>query len=537
MSDAGPRDVEKMTRDPRAHEDAARFAARSAESAPGPGVTTFVDEKIVDAPIHEVFESILAVGRDRSGSYFAARTPSAMPGQVIRTFVPVVQGYEIRLEQSVARLAEYTPYRRLVIVQESPWESRTEIRLKAVGARTVVSSRTTVTEQTVDLVANMLEGAGDGEAEGGAADAPDAARPAGGAYAADAGEEPHRIALVTSMSGHSSLYGRSTVNCAKLAERRINAEGGILGRPVSVAVIDDASSPERGIEQLEALDRRHGVIAAVGVHSSAVAAAIDASGWAERKPYVFAPLSESTLSQRAVIAVGDTEQDQLELAIPHLFAAHGRAARWVLVGSDFSWPREVSRDARARIEAAGGSVAGEFYVDAEQPDVERLFEEVLAADPDIVVSSLVGWGLIEFEERIFAAGLRARISSLSLLMDDCGRELLGEAASGILAVGSYFPSLDSEENRRFVEEYGQMYGPLAPPISGLGESTYEALLLLARSANAAGSFSPGGIREHMCEVQSGGPRGTLQMRENGRVRARMHLAKATPSGWEILASS
>lgn len=498
------------------------------------GVTTFVDQKVVDAPINEVFENILAVGAEGQGSYFSARTPSAAPGQVIRTFVPVVRGYEIRLERSVARLAEYKPYRRLVIVQETPWESRTEILLKAVGSRTIVTNRTTITEQTLELVANMLD-------HGEPADGEDAAA-AGAAEAdgPDAGADelaPHRVALVTSMSGHSGLYGRSAVNCAKLAERRINEEGGILGRPVSIAVIDDASSPDRGIDELRALDERYGVVAAVGVHSSEIAEAIDASGWAEQKPYLFAPLSESTLSQRAVIALGDTEQDQLALAIPHLGEVHGSNARWALVGSDFSWPHEVNREARARIEAAGGEVVGEFYANAEAPDVARLAEDVLATSPDVIVSSLVGWGLIEFEERIFAAGLRSRVSSLSLLMDDCGREILGEAASGILSVGSYFSSLDSDDNRRFLEAYDQMYGVLAPPISVLGESTYEALLLLARSANSAGSFEPGLIREHLTRVQSGGPRGALQMRENGRVRARMHLAKATPSGWEILASS
>ena len=124
-----------------------------------------------------------------------------------------------------------------------------------------------------------------------------------------------RIALVTSLSGHSSLYGRSTVNCAKLAERRINAESGLLGQPVEVTVIDDASSAEHGLAQLLAVDAHRGLDAAVGVHSSAIASAVDASGWAENKPYLYAPLSESTLPQRSLIAVGDTEQEQLELPL------------------------------------------------------------------------------------------------------------------------------------------------------------------------------------------------------------------------------
>ena len=115
----------------------------SAGTLPGPseaalpGVTTFVDEKVVDLPINEVFDGLLAIGRgEQRGSYLAASAATAMRGQAVRTFVPVVKGVGVRLEQAVARLAEYTPYRRLVILQESPWESRTEILLTALGSGT-----------------------------------------------------------------------------------------------------------------------------------------------------------------------------------------------------------------------------------------------------------------------------------------------------------------------------------------------------------------------------------------------------------------
>lgn len=499
----------------------------SAGTLPGPseaalpGVTTFVDEKVVDLPINEVFDGLLAIGRgEQRGSYLAASAATAMRGQAVRTFVPVVKGVGVRLEQAVARLAEYTPYRRLVILQESPWESRTEILLTALGSGTRVSTRTSVPVQTVEQVADMLDGDPRGSGDRGGPDrAPSPTR---------------RIALVTSLSGHSSLYGRSTVNCAKLAERRINAESGLLGQPVEVTVIDDASSAEHGLAQLLAADAHRGLDAAVGVHSSAIASAVDASGWAENKPYLYAPLSESTLPQRSLIAVGDTEQEQLELAIPHLHSIHGAGARWALVGSDFSWPRAVNRRARQLITSLGGEVVREVYADPETPDVEELAREVLAEKPDIIVSSLVGWGMIGFEELLYRAELRPRGSSLSLLLDECSRELLGEAADGIWTATSYLPALDTVENQGFVGDYREAFGELAPPISFLGEATYEALLLLVGSANRAGSTSPGAVREELSQARLTGPRGSLEVGTNGRLRAPMRLAQATAHGWNLL---
>ncbi|MGO2141761.1 MAG: ABC transporter substrate-binding protein [Leucobacter sp.] len=490
-------------------------------------MTTLIDEKVVAQPINAVFDGLLAVGdTDRRGTYLSAKAATGAAGQPVRTLVPVAQGAGVRLDQAVARLVEYTPYRRIVIAQESPWESRTEILLTSLGSRTRVSTRTTVPLDTVEQVADMLDTDTNEDTHANGEDRETPERITG----------TLRIALVTSLTGHSGLFGRSTVNCARLAERRINAEGGMLGRPVEVVVIDDASSAERGVTQLLLTDGRHGIEAAVGVHSSEIATAVDASGWAERKPYLYAPLSESSLPQRSLIAVGDTEQDQLTAAIPHLHRLHGAGARWALVGSDFSWPRAVNRQARELIEALGGEVVREVYADAETPDTDELAREVLAEHPDVVISSLVGWGMIDFEEAMFRAGARRDVSSLSLLLDECSRELLGEAAEGMLSATSYLPALDTQENRDFVRDYVEAFGAYAPPISALGEATYEALLLLAHSVNAAGSTDPGVVREHLGRSQLVGPRGVLSVGANGRLRAPMYLARATADSWEFVAT-
>ena len=53
----------------------------------------------------------------------------------------------------------------------------------------------------------------------------------------------------------------------------------------------------------------------------------------------------------------------------------------------------MNRRARQLITSLGGEVVREVYADPETPDVEELAREVLAEKPDIIVSSLVGWGM------------------------------------------------------------------------------------------------------------------------------------------------
>lgn len=475
---------------------------------------TFFDEKLVDRPVQEVFESMLAVGRSGGlGQYFSGSVARPNPGEVIKTVIPLQP--DTANELGTARLVEYRPYDRIVLSQETPWAARTVFRFTATETGTRIRTYTSVPTDTVEWVADRIA-----HEDGSGADRDTGAR---------------NIALVTSLSGHSGLFGRSAVNCALLAEEAINADGGILGEQIRVVVIDDRSDPEVGARELLRFDENLSIDAAIGVHSSATSRAVVASGWATRKPYIFAPLSESETDWEGLLTLGESEHDQLDLAIPYLSSLYRERSRWLLIGSDFSWPRRLNAYAASLIAQHGGSVVDEIYVDPTHLSFDELVARVDEMSPDFVVSSLVGWSSIAFEESMFTRGLRDRISTLSMLMDECTRELLGEAGVGIWSSMSYFQDLDSAENRSFRQLYRKRFGPYAPPISAIAESAYDALILLAKAANHIGSIEPAAIRCALGDVYVSGPRGPVHVRSDGRLDQPMYLAQATRDGWSIQA--
>jgi branched-chain amino acid transport system substrate-binding protein len=56
-----------------------------------------------------------------------------------------------------------------------------------------------------------------------------------------------KIGLAAPLSGSTAIFGQQARHGAELAIERINADGGILGRPVRLVVVDDASDPKQGV--------------------------------------------------------------------------------------------------------------------------------------------------------------------------------------------------------------------------------------------------------------------------------------------------
>jgi branched-chain amino acid transport system substrate-binding protein len=75
---------------------------------------------------------------------------------------------------------------------------------------------------------------------------------------------PIRVGLIAPLSGGSGASGEAVQRGLLLAIDEVNAEGGVLGRPLEVVVRDVPNDPELGVRALRELVREHGIIAVFG---------------------------------------------------------------------------------------------------------------------------------------------------------------------------------------------------------------------------------------------------------------------------------
>src|SRR5690349_19156986 len=85
---------------------------------------------------------------------------------------------------------------------------------------------------------------------------------------------PLKIGWTTELSGPWSFFGTSATNGMKLAVKKINAAGGVLGRPLEFLTIDNQTNPTQAAAAARRLDTQDNVLALSGSTSSDTALAI-----------------------------------------------------------------------------------------------------------------------------------------------------------------------------------------------------------------------------------------------------------------------
>jgi len=296
-----------------------------------------------------------------------------------------------------------------------------------------------------------------------------------------------RIVNFIALTGSAGLWGPAAVNASLLAASEINRRGGILGREIELVFRDAGGDIDDVARQAAEIIDNDEADVLIGSHISAVRLALRKVA-AGRIPYVYCPVYEGGERTPGVMAIGETPRKQMRPAIQWL-ADVKRAERWYLIGSDYVWPWLSHRAVKRYIRASGGRIVGEEFVPMGQHDHEAHIARIKAANPDVVMISLIGTNSITFNRAFAEHGLSARMLRLCGAMDET--VLLGIGADNsenLYCSSGYFAGFASRDNDAFRARYEAAYGRCAPPVGSVAESNYEGLKFLEAAATRAGTL-------------------------------------------------
>lgn len=340
-----------------------------------------------------------------------------------------------------------------------------------------------------------------------------------------------RIAMVIPQQGPAGLFGPSCEAIAELAANELNAEGGVLGREVTLEILDGGARPGMIAAQLHELIATDRVHAVTGWHISSVRNAL-APVVADRVPYAYPPLYEGGEHRPGIFCSGETPRLQIAPALAWLRDQLG-ARRWFVVGDDYIWPRGSSAAVRQFAHELDLRIEGEAFVEL-GGDVARLVAKVEATDCDGVLMLLVGQDAVEFNRQFAARGMSERLLRFSPLMEENMLLASGYSATRSLFVSAaYFRSMVNADAMDLLGRYVGLHGPDAPPLNNAAESCYEGLHTLATLARRAGTTRLPALNAAIDGVAYHGPRGTVEF--HGQQAAQpVHLAVADGYDFEII---
>jgi urea transport system substrate-binding protein len=294
-----------------------------------------------------------------------------------------------------------------------------------------------------------------------------------------------RVGLAVPLSGPLAMTAPSALDLAGLAADELNAAGGIAGRPVELVGIDSGRAPDVVATEAAMLSRAGVFDLLVGFHTSDVHRALERA-LPPGVRYVFTPPHEGGRGRPGVVRIGASPLEQHAGAVAWL-VRNRRARRWVLLGTDYVWPRAVHRAAHRVLAEVGGQVVGEALVPFGPTDVGALLDLVTRSRAEAVLLSLVGRDLVAFNREFARAGLDRRVVRLSGALEENGLYALGgDATGGLFACMPSFAAADggADEGQLALEErHARRSGPGAPVVCAYARGVYDGVRRAAALAD------------------------------------------------------
>ena len=320
---------------------------------------------------------------------------------------------------------------------------------------------------------------------------------------------PIVVGILHSQTGPMAVSEKSMIDAEVLAVEEINAAGGLLGRPVRWVVADGASDWPTFARQADQLVRQQRVAVIVGCWTSAsrksVLPVVESQDHLLLYPMAYEGLEQSP----NIVYTGAAPNQQITPAVQWCHDTLG-ARKFFLIGSDYIWPHCVNAIAADQIKGFGAEVAGEAYVPFGSRDVADVVRRIVAADPDVILSSVVGDSGVAFARALREAGLRPdKVPVVTFAMaEDELRGLSGDDMAGHYAAWCYFQSLEGPENLSFVRAFKARYGA-DRTTSDVMVAAYDSVHLWAQAVREAGTTDVRQVRAALRHQSRAAPEGII----------------------------
>lgn len=351
-------------------------------------------------------------------------------------------------------------------------------------------------------------------------------------------KEPIKVGILHSLSGTMSISEVAVKDGELMAIEEINAKGGVLGRKIVPIVEDGASDWPTFAEKAKKLILKDKVAVVFGCWTSASRKAVLPVFEKYDHLLIYPVQYEGLEASKNIVYTGATANQQIMPGVSWLLKNGYK--KFYLLGSDYVFPRTANLIVKAQLKAEGGILAGEEYTPLGHTEYSTIINKIKAAKPDIVFNSLNGDSNVAFFKQLRAAGITAKdIPTMSVsIAEDEIRGIGAENLAGHFAVWNYFMSMDTPENKEFVNNYKARFGQdrvTDDPI----EANYFGVYLWAHAVEKAGTPDVDKVRKAIRGLKFKAPEGEVTIDPtNNHTWKIVQVGKVRPDGqFDILWSS
>ena len=323
-------------------------------------------------------------------------------------------------------------------------------------------------------------------------------------------QQPLRLGLLHAMSGSMAEFEKPTVEAELLAVEEINAAGGIDGRMIETIIGDTASDPETAALKAEELMEKGHVVTIIGCHTSDCRKSVKPVIESHQGLFLYPMAYEGLELSENIIYTGATPNQTILPAFNWSLEHLGK--RVYLIGSDYIWPHSINAIMRDHAIAVGGDIVGEDYIAVGSEAVIEQVNKIIAAQPDVIISSVLGPSAPPFAEALkkkAAGGKEIPVVELYITEVELATRSSDNLA-GKYTAWSYFESIDRPQNMAFIERFRKRFGK-DRAVNDVMQTAYSTLQIWARAVEAANNTEPTEIGRAMLGLSHNAPEGIISI--------------------------
>ena len=361
-----------------------------------------------------------------------------------------------------------------------------------------------------------------------------------------AADDTIKVGILHSLSGTMAISETTLKDVALMTIDEINANGGVMGKMLEPVVVDPASDWPLFAEKARELLTKDQVDVVFGCWTSVSRKSV-LPVFEELNGLLFYPVQyEGEELEMKVFYTGAAPNQQAIPAVEYLLSEDGGGAeRFVLLGTDYVYPRTTNKILRAFLNEKGitNDNIEEIYTPFGHSDYQTIVANIKTfsqGGKTAVVSTINGDSNVPFYKELGNAGIKA--TDVPVVAFSVGEEELRgvdtDPLVGHLAAWNYFESLDNPANKEFVEKWKAYAKAQNLPnyqtavTNDPMEATYIGINMWKQAVEQAGTTNVDKVIEAMGGQTFNAPNGyTVKMDEtNHHLHKPVYIGEIQPDG-------
>lgn len=322
---------------------------------------------------------------------------------------------------------------------------------------------------------------------------------------------PIRLGVPTAVTGTWAALGAQVVRTCRLWAKTVNAQGGLLGRPVEFLIEDTQGTPANCLRKAQEMVERDRVNILLGLMASSEALAvmpklaewnavfissvngagsITAEHWV---PNAFRANTSGPMGARALaLHLRDSPQND-----------------YFSLGLDYAWGRSSVETFEGLLRGIGKRPIGNVFAPTGTRDYSTYITRIRQANPQALYIALTGDDGTAFLRQAAQFRLFERMPIVTETLDLLFTRPAGEAAIGLVGGSRYAFTIDTPANANFVRLFRAEYNDVPDTFDG---EQWQALDVLSEAVRKANGTETAALVAALRDLELTSVKGPLKIR-------------------------